>query len=116
MEAYRIDRFGSVDGIALRSSEDPWPGRKEVLTRVRATSLNYRGLMVLKGGGRPRLRSREAQRPYWIRNATGLLRETSPAHSQPHRGRACSGFCSELLVMNIRVARGGVQSIRAARS
>jgi hypothetical protein len=23
MEAFRIDRFGSVDGIALRSSEDP---------------------------------------------------------------------------------------------
>ena len=26
MEAYRIERFGSVDGIVLRSSEDPWPG------------------------------------------------------------------------------------------
>jgi hypothetical protein len=42
MEAYRIDRFGSsVDGIVLRSSEDPRPGRKEVLMRVRASSLNY---------------------------------------------------------------------------
>src|SRR5882724_8852261 len=52
MEAYRIDRFGSVDGIVLRSSEDPRPGPKEILMRVRATSLNYRDLMVLKGGGR----------------------------------------------------------------
>jgi len=26
MEAYRIDRFGSVDGIVLRSSEGPRPG------------------------------------------------------------------------------------------
>jgi NADPH:quinone reductase-like Zn-dependent oxidoreductase len=52
MEACRIDRFGSVDGIALRSSEDPRPGPKEVLMRVRASSLNYRDLMVLKGGGR----------------------------------------------------------------
>ena len=52
MEAYRIDRFGSVDGILLRSSEDPRPGLREVLMRVRATSLNYRDLMVLKGGGR----------------------------------------------------------------
>jgi NADPH:quinone reductase-like Zn-dependent oxidoreductase len=52
MEAYRIDRFGSVDdGIVLRSSEDPRPGRKEILMRVRASSLNYRDLMVLKGGG-----------------------------------------------------------------
>jgi NADPH:quinone reductase-like Zn-dependent oxidoreductase len=52
MEAYRIDRFGSVDGIVLRSSEDPWPRPKEILMRVRASSLNYRDLMVLKGGGR----------------------------------------------------------------
>jgi len=52
MEAYRIDRFGSVDGIVLRSSEDPRPRPKEVLMRVRASSLNYRDLMVLKGGGR----------------------------------------------------------------
>ena len=34
MEAYRIDRFGSVDGIVLRSSEDPRPGLKEILMRV----------------------------------------------------------------------------------
>ena len=34
MEAYRIDRFGSVDGIVLRSSQDPRPGPKEVLMRV----------------------------------------------------------------------------------
>jgi NADPH:quinone reductase-like Zn-dependent oxidoreductase len=52
MEAYRIDRFGSVDGIVLRSSEDPRPGLREILMRVRASSLNYRDLMVLKGGGR----------------------------------------------------------------
>src|SRR3984893_12952663 len=52
MEAYHIDRFGSVDGIVRRSSEDPRPGPKEVLMRVRASSLNYRDLMVLKGGGR----------------------------------------------------------------
>jgi NADPH:quinone reductase-like Zn-dependent oxidoreductase len=51
VEAYRIDRFGSVDGIVLRSSEDPRPGLREVLVQVRASSLNYRDLMVLKGGG-----------------------------------------------------------------
>ena len=52
MKAYRIDRFGSVDGIVLRSSDDPRPGLREILMRVRASSLNYRDLMVLKGGGR----------------------------------------------------------------
>jgi NADPH:quinone reductase-like Zn-dependent oxidoreductase len=39
MEAYRIDRFGSVDGIVLRSSEDPRPGLREILMRVRAARL-----------------------------------------------------------------------------
>src|SRR5260370_9474441 len=42
----------AVRPIVLRSSEDPRPGLKEVLMRVRASSLNYRDLMVLKGGGR----------------------------------------------------------------
>jgi NADPH:quinone reductase-like Zn-dependent oxidoreductase len=49
VEAYRIDRFGRVDGIVLRSSEDPRPGLREVLMRVRVSSLNYRDLTVLKG-------------------------------------------------------------------
>src|SRR6202051_2369454 len=52
MKAYHIDRFGSVGGIVLRVSEDPRPGLGEVLMRVRANSLNYRDLMVLKGGSR----------------------------------------------------------------
>lgn len=52
MDAYHIDRFGSVDGIVLRESEDPRPGPKDILMRIRASSLNYRDLMVLKGGGR----------------------------------------------------------------
>lgn len=52
MEAYHIDRFGSVDGIVLRAGDDPRPGPKEILMRVRASALNYRDLMVLKGGGR----------------------------------------------------------------
>jgi NADPH:quinone reductase-like Zn-dependent oxidoreductase len=50
MKAYHIDRFGSVGGIVRRSSEDPRPGPKEVLMRVRASSLNYRDLMVLRQG------------------------------------------------------------------
>src|ERR1700688_189014 len=52
MRAYRIDRFGSVDGVVLGTRDDPRPGTREILLRVRATSLNYRDLMALKGGGR----------------------------------------------------------------
>src|ERR1700738_4957810 len=52
MKAYCIDHCGSVDGVLLQSRADPQPGTREILVRVRATSLNYRDLMVLKGGGR----------------------------------------------------------------
>jgi NADPH:quinone reductase-like Zn-dependent oxidoreductase len=52
MRAYRIESFGSVDGIVLGESPDPQPGTREILVRVRATSLNYRDLMVLKAIGR----------------------------------------------------------------
>jgi len=52
MKAYCIDHFGSVDGVVLRSRDEPRPGARELLVRVRATSLNFRDLMVLKGGGR----------------------------------------------------------------
>ena len=52
MDAYHIDRFGSVDGIVRRSSRGAPPGPRDVLMGVRASSLNYRELMVLKGGGR----------------------------------------------------------------
>jgi NADPH:quinone reductase-like Zn-dependent oxidoreductase len=52
MRAYRIDSFGSVDGVVMVSRDEPRPGTREILLRVRATSLNYRDLMVLKGGGR----------------------------------------------------------------
>ena len=63
MEAYCIDRFGSINRIVLRSSEDPQPGSKEVLMRVRASSLNYRDLMVLKGGDRGRRSSASCRFP-----------------------------------------------------
>jgi NADPH:quinone reductase-like Zn-dependent oxidoreductase len=52
MKAYCIAHFGSVDGVVLWSRDDPRPDMREILVRVRATSLNYRDLMVLKGGGR----------------------------------------------------------------
>ena len=52
IKAYRIERFGNIDGIELRSADDPQPGLREVLMQLHASSLNYRDLMVLEGGGR----------------------------------------------------------------
>jgi NADPH:quinone reductase-like Zn-dependent oxidoreductase len=50
IKTYHIDSSGSVDGIVLRSSETPQLG--EGNPEAGANALNYRDLMVLKGGGR----------------------------------------------------------------
>ncbi len=49
MKAYELDGSGTIDGIAVRDRDMPKPGRREVLVRMRATSLNYRDLMILDG-------------------------------------------------------------------
>lgn len=48
MRAYYLESLGNVDGLALRESGDPTPGLREVAVRVRATSLNFRDLMIIK--------------------------------------------------------------------
>ena len=56
MRAWEIkDGFG-IDALTLADREDPRPGPREVLVRVRAVSLNYRDLMMVKGLYNPRLR------------------------------------------------------------
>lgn len=47
MKTYHLEHFRGVDGLVLRSHDDPAPGPREVVVRVRANSLNYRDLMVV---------------------------------------------------------------------
>jgi NADPH:quinone reductase-like Zn-dependent oxidoreductase len=48
MKAYQLTPGGGVDGIAAVELPDPRPGTREVLVRVRSTSLNYRDLMLAR--------------------------------------------------------------------
>jgi NADPH:quinone reductase-like Zn-dependent oxidoreductase len=55
MKAYEIrDGFG-LDALRLTERPDPQPGRGEVLVRIKAVSLNYRDLLVVKGAYNPRM-------------------------------------------------------------
>ena len=47
MKAYRVDRFGDVDGVVLRDDAVPQPGPGQVVVRLHACSLNYRDLLIL---------------------------------------------------------------------
>ena len=46
MQAYQLTPGGGIDGITQVERPDPEPAAGEVLIRVRATSLNYRDLML----------------------------------------------------------------------
>src|ERR1700681_1955455 len=49
MRVYQLDRPGSVDGLVLTERSVPSPAVGELLVRVRASSLNFRDLMIING-------------------------------------------------------------------
>ncbi len=55
MKAYEIREFG-IDNLTLTERDMPGVGPNDVLVRLRAVSLNYRDLMVVKGTYNPRMR------------------------------------------------------------
>ena len=50
VRSYHLERPGSIEGLAVREGARPAPGPREVLVRVRASSLNARDLLVVTGG------------------------------------------------------------------
>lgn len=55
MRAWQIPSFG-IDSLELVERSTPQPGSGEVLVKIHAVSLNFRDLMMVKGGYNPKLR------------------------------------------------------------
>jgi NADPH:quinone reductase-like Zn-dependent oxidoreductase len=55
MRAYRFDRFG-LENLKLVETDPPRPGPGEVVVDIRAFSLNFRDLLVIKGLYNPKLK------------------------------------------------------------
>jgi len=55
MKALRIHQFGGPEGLRIDDVPEPTPGPGEAAVRVRATSLNYRDLMLLRGQYNPKI-------------------------------------------------------------
>jgi NADPH:quinone reductase-like Zn-dependent oxidoreductase len=55
MKAYEINEFG-IDNLSLTERDEPQPQADEVKVRLRATSVNYRDLMMVKGTYNPKLK------------------------------------------------------------
>jgi NADPH:quinone reductase-like Zn-dependent oxidoreductase len=49
MKSYHVNSGAGLAGLTLKEHEEPRPGPREVLVRVRAVSLNFRELMILRG-------------------------------------------------------------------
>ncbi|KEY56626.1 NAD(P)-dependent alcohol dehydrogenase [Serratia sp. DD3] len=49
MQSYRFKEFGNLEHLGLYQEDLPVPQAREVLIRVRATSLNYRDLAIMNG-------------------------------------------------------------------
>ena len=50
MRTYLVTSDQGIDAIELVERPDPTPGPRDVVFRVRANSLNFRDLIVAKGG------------------------------------------------------------------
>lgn len=55
MKAFEIQNTFGLDSLTITERPDPTPGYGQVLIKVRAVSLNYRDLMVVKGLYNPKL-------------------------------------------------------------
>ena len=49
MRTYRMDKLGSLDGLVAHEEPTPTAGPGEVLVRVKATALNFRDVITMKG-------------------------------------------------------------------
>ena len=49
MKTYEIQKYGGPEGLKLVDRPLPDPGDHEVVVRIKAVSLNYRDLVVLRG-------------------------------------------------------------------
>lgn len=49
MRSFRVTLGAGIGGLRVESGDRPLPGRAEVVVRVRAVSLSYRELMIVRG-------------------------------------------------------------------
>src|SRR5580700_5478322 len=56
MKAYELRNAFGIDNLAMVEKPEPRPGPGQVLLKMRAFSLNFRDLMVVKGQYNPKLK------------------------------------------------------------
>ena len=93
MRAYRFDSFG-LENLKLTDVPAPTPGPGEVVLDVRAMSLNFRDLMVVKGQYNPKLRLPATP----LSDGAGVISAVGPGVTHIQVGQqVCSHFISAWL-------------------
>ncbi len=122
MKAFELQNGFGFDALKLVERAEPRPGDKQILVRVRAASLNYRDMMVVKGQYDPRMslprvplsdgageivavgenvkRVKVGDRVAGIFMQTWLGGEVTPAHSKSALGGAIDGMLAEYVVLD----------------
>lgn len=93
MHSYRLESFGSLQGLKLIEEQRPVPGRNQVLIKVRACSLNYRDLAILYGTGT--LTPKAGLIP--LSDGAGEVVATGDSVSLFKRGSGCGNLLSSLV-------------------
>lgn len=108
-KAYEIkDRFG-IDALVVSERPQPKPGPGQVLLQMRAWSLNYRDLLVVKGQYNPRLRMPLVP----LSDGVGVVAEAGPGVTRVKVGDRVAGafmqnwLAGELTEAQSRSALGG---------
>jgi NADPH:quinone reductase-like Zn-dependent oxidoreductase len=119
MKVYEIrDGFG-LDALRLADRPDPRPGPREVLLQIRAASLNYRDLLVVKGVYNPKMNLPRIP----VSDAVGEVIAAGPEVTRVKVGQRVAGLFmpgwleGELTDAKARTALGGsVDGLLAERA
>jgi NADPH:quinone reductase-like Zn-dependent oxidoreductase len=88
MKAYEIKTSFGIDALALTDRPQPRPGHGQVLVDMRAYSLNYRDLLVIKGLYNPKLKMPMVP----LSDGAGVVAEVGPGVSRVKAGDRVAGL------------------------
>jgi NADPH:quinone reductase-like Zn-dependent oxidoreductase len=87
MKVYELKAF-SLDALTLTERPDPTPGPGQVLVQMKAFSLNYRDLLVIKGLYNPKLRLPLVP----LSDGAGVVAAVGPGVTRVKRGDRVAGI------------------------
>jgi NADPH:quinone reductase-like Zn-dependent oxidoreductase len=109
MKTYEITNTFGIDSLTLTERPDPKPGPGQILVQMRAWSINYRDLLMVKGLYNPKLRLPRVP----FSDGAGVIADVGPGVVRGKTGDRVAGIfmpgwlCGPLTDAKARTALGG---------